>query len=235
MKSVNTTVYKYLFCDIDEDGWKFISIMAVFTVLAALLWFPLGGLFFVLDIWCYYSFRDPHRIVPVLSGAVIAPIDGIVVSINKEKGPDCVGMQNKNFNKIRIYSNPFNVHICRMPIKAKVSRMFYDSGKTFSGTFNVDNICNERLVSVFRHSDGYDFVLQQTTVFCSKRIVSKLKNNGEYRAGERIGLLRMGGYIDIFIPEKISPRVCVGQIMISGETMMADIKSDAPRLEGEII
>ena len=231
MKSVGTA-----FCipDINEDGWKFVSIMVVFTIIFSLIWLPLGALFFVLDFLCFMSFRNPNRVTPVLSSAIVAPVDGKIIAICKEKGPNCIGLQNKTFHKIRIYSGLCSTHICRMPIKAKIGNIFYDCGKIFSGSFNVNNIENERFVFSFRHSEGFDFALQQTSVLCSKRIICNIKKGREYLAGQRIGSIRFGGYVDIFLPEKVCPSVCVGQTMIAGETIIADIKSDAPRLEGEI-
>lgn len=231
MKSVNTA---FQIPDINEDGWKFVSAMVVFTVLAALIWLPLGAIFLVLSIWCFLSFRDPKRVTPLLSGAVVAPADGIIISIGKEKGPDCVGLQNKTFHKIRIYSNPFTVHINRMPIKAKTVNTFYDCGKKFSGSFKVDDLGNENFVAAFKHNEGYDFALRQIAVFCSRRIINKIKKSEEFITGQRIGSIRFGGYIDVFLPEKVCPLVCTGQTMIAGETVIADIKSDAPRIEGEI-
>ena len=77
-------------------------------------------------------------------------------------------------------------------------------------------------------------MLQQTALFCSKRIVSYLKKGDEFAAGQRFGFIRFGGYVDLYLPEKIEPQVCIGQYLIGGETIVADIKSDAPRIEGEI-
>ena len=231
MKSVNTAFH---IPDIDDDGWKFVSVMAVLTVVMALIWLPLGVAFLLLDIWCFLSFRNPDRVTPILSSVVVAPADGTIVAIIKEKGPDCLGLQNKKFHKIRIYSGWSDVHINRMPIKAKVGNVFYDCGKKFSGSFDVNNIGNEKFAAALKHSDGYDFALQQTAVLCSKRTVNKLKKGDEYLTGQRIGSIRFGGYVDIFLPEKVCPQVCVGQTVIAGETVIADIKSDAPRLEGEI-
>lgn len=231
MKAVNTAFH---IPDIDEDGWKFVSVMAVLTVILALIWLPLGMAFLVLDIWCFLSFRNPERVTPVLSSALVAPIDGVVIGINKEKGPDCVGLQNKSFYKIRIHSNLFCTHINRMPIKAKIGNVFYDCGKKLSASLRADNISNERYVFSFRHSEGYDFAIRQTALLCNNRIVNHLKRGEEYLAGQRIGSIRFGGYIDIFLPEKICLLACVGQTMIAGETIIADIKSEAPRIEGEI-
>ncbi|MBQ4400508.1 MAG: hypothetical protein II830_04360, partial [Alphaproteobacteria bacterium] len=143
MKSVNTA-----FCipDINEDGWKFVSVMVLLTIIFALIWLPLGAVFFVLDVFCFLSFRNPERVTPVLSSVVVAPADGKIVAISKEKGPDCIGLQSKTFHKIRIYSGLCDTHIIRMPIKAKVGNVFYDSGKKYSGSFDVNNMGNEKYV-----------------------------------------------------------------------------------------
>ena len=143
-------------------------------------------------------------------------------------------MQNKNFTKICIYNGPFDAHYCRTPVRSRVFKTFYDSGKSFTGSLDKNNIGNERLVISLKHSDGLDFVLQQTVVFCNKRIVQQLKNGDELSAGQRLGFLRFGGFVEIYLPDKIQPIVCVGQKMVAGETIIANIKSDAPRMEGEI-
>lgn len=234
MKPAKNSLHTFIFPNINEDGWKFVSAVAVISVIFALIWFPLGCLSFVLTIGCFYCFRDAPRVTPVLSGAVVAPADGCIVSINKERGPDALGLQNKNFTRISIYSSMFDQHINRIPIKSKVYKTFYDAGKSFTGNFKKDNMGNERMLICLRHSEGKEIVLQQTAVFCNKRIKDKVKYAQEFNAGERFGFMRFGGYTDIFLPEKTEPQVCVGQTMIAGETIMADIKSDAPRIEGEI-
>jgi len=234
MKFAKTSLHNYLFPNINEDGWKFVSVCALVSIVLSLVWFPLGCLSFVLTIWCFYCFRDVQRVTPVLSGAVIAPADGYIVSISREKGPDALGLQNKNFTRISIFSSLFDQHINRIPIKSKVYNTFYDAGKNFTGKFDKENIGNERMLITLRNSEGCEIVLQQTAVFCNKRIVDKVKYAKDFNSGERFGFIRFGGYTDIFLPDKVEPQVCVGQKMIAGETIMADIKSDAPRIEGEI-
>ena len=234
MKSVDTSLHQYFFPNINEDGWKFISIMAAISVILTLIWLPLGIISFLLTIWCFYCFRDPNRVTPVLSGAVIAPADGFVVSINKEKGPDALGLQNKNFTRLCIYVSVFDAPIQRIPIKSTVRKIFYDGGKNFSGSFEKNNLGNETMLFSLRHSEGLDFAMKQTATFCSKRIVDKIKVGDEFNAGQKFGFIRFGGYVDLFLPEKVEPQICVGQTMIAGETIIADIKSDAPRIEGEI-
>ena len=234
MKPIKTSLHNYLFPNINEDGWKFVSVMALISMTLALIWFPLGCLSFILTILCFYCFRDPQRVTPVLSGAVIAPADGLIVSITKEKGPDALGSQNKTYTKVTIYNSLFDQHINRIPLKSKVHKKFYDEGKKYTGKFDKNNMGNERMLITLRHSEGAEILLQQTAVFCNKRIKDKMTLGKEFNAGERFGFIRFGGYIDLFLPDKVEPQVCVGQKMIAGETIMADIKSDAPRIEGEI-
>ncbi len=234
MKAVDTSLRQYFFPNINEDGWKFVSIMAFFSIILALIWLPLGVISFLLTIWCFYCFRDPLRVTPVLSGAVIAPADGLVLSINKEKGPDSLGLQNKNFTRVCIFTGVFDSPIERIPIKSTVRKVFYDCGKNFSGSHNKNDIGNETMSFALKHSEGYDFAIRQTATFCSHRIINKLKVGEEYNAGQKLGFIRFGGYVDLFLPEKVEPQICIGQKMIAGETIVADIKSDAPRIEGEI-
>ncbi len=234
MKSVDTSLHNYFFPNINEDGWKFVSVLALLTLILALIWFPLGCFSFLLTVWCFYSFRDPIRVTPVLSGAVVAPADGYVVAITKDKGPSALGLDNKKFNKISIYISPFAVNICRMPVKGVVSKTFYDNGKTFSGSADKNYIGNEKFLISLKHSNNIELVLQQTSLICNHRIVNNVKKGDEFLAGQRFGFIRFGSYVDLYLPEKTEPQVCVGQYLIGGETIVADVKSDAPRMEGEI-
>lgn len=234
MKSVDISLHNYFFPNINEDGWKFISTMATLSLLLAIVWFPIGCVSIIITIWCFYSFRDPNRVTPVLSSAVVSPADGKIISISKVKGPDVLGLERKNFTKICIYCSIFDVCINRIPIKGRIYKKFYDPGKTFTKSFSKNDIGNERMFITLRHSDGLDFVLQQTATFCNKRIVTKIKNSDEFLTGQRFGFIRFGGYFDLFLPDKIEPIVCVGQKVVAGETIVADIKSDAPRIIGEI-
>ena len=234
MKSVDISLHHRLFPNINEDGWKFVSLLAVVSVALTMLWAPLGCISFIATIWCFYCFRDPIRVTPVLSDTVIAPADGVIVSITREKGPDALGLGNKNYTRICIYTGVFDVQINRIPIKGKVTKTYYDAGKPFTGNFDKNNLYNERSMFILRTAGNIDFAVRQTAVFCSRRIINKYKSNDEFLSGQRFGFMRGGGYVDLFIPDKTEPLVCVGQTMIAGETVVADIKSDAPRIEGEI-
>ena len=234
MKQVKTSLHTYIFPNINEDGWKFVSALTILTLLLLMIYVPLGIASLLLTIFCYYSFRDPVRITPVLSDVVIAPTDGRIISITKEKGPDALGLSSKNFTKIRIFCSLFDINIHRMPIKGKISKVFYDQGKLCNHSFNVSNIENECLLFSIKHSQNKDFVLGHTATFCSKRIITNVKIGDELITGQNYGFVRFGGYTDLYLPDKIEPQVCVGQTMIGGETIIANINSDAPRIVGEI-
>lgn len=233
MKSVDTSLRGSLFPNINEDGWKFVSSLALLSLVVTMLWFPLGCVLFAITILSFYCFRDPARITPILSDAVVAPADGMVISITREKGPDALGLGSKNYTRVCVFTSLFGVQINRMPIKGKVTKTFYDAGKNFSGSLDKADINNEKNMFVLRNGT-YDFALVQTATVCSKRIVNSAKNGDEFLAGQRFGGIRFGGYVDLYLPDKVEPQICVGQQMIAGETIVAHINSDAPRIEGEI-
>lgn len=233
MKAVDISLRRYLFPNINEDGWKFISILALVSIVLTIVWMPLGCASFLITVLSFYCFRDPVRITPILSDVVVAPADGLIVSINREKGPDVLGLGNKIFTRVCIFSGLFDSHINRLPIKGRISKTFYDAGKKFSGFLNKNALGNEKMLLAWR-KENYDFALQQTALICNHRVINKVKIGDELQTGERCGFIRYGGYIDLFLPDKVEPQVCVGQQMIAGETVIANIKSDAPRIEGEI-
>ncbi|MBQ9034721.1 MAG: phosphatidylserine decarboxylase [Alphaproteobacteria bacterium] len=233
MKAVDISLRRYLFPNINEDGWKFISALALVSIVLAMLWIPLGFLSFLVTILTFYCFRDPQRITPILSDAIVAPADGLVVSISREKGPDALGLGNRNFTRVCIYSSLFDSHINRIPLKGKIHKTFYTEGKNFSDNWHKNDLHNEKAMFSWRNAN-YELAIQQTALICNKRVINKVKISDEYTTGQRFGFIRYGGYVDLFLPDKIEPQVCIGQQMIAGETIVANIRSDAPRIEGEI-
>jgi phosphatidylserine decarboxylase len=244
MKSVKPSFHDILFPNIHDEGLKFISILAIISLILLLISTTLGVIFLLITLICFYSFKDNKRVTPILSGVVISPSDGIVISITKEKGPDVFDLRNKNFNKIRIFSTFFNNHIKRIPIKGKIINTFYDDEFDISciGGFNIFKSLgfnykifkDETFLIHIKDEDGNNFIIQFYSPCLCKKIKLNVKRGNEFLAGNKVGFIRFCSYVDIFLPEKISPQVCIGQTMISGETIVADTKSDAPRINGEI-
>lgn len=234
MKSVDTSFKSFLLPNINEDGWKFVSIFAFISLILLVIWLPLGCISIVLTIWCFYSFRDPDRVTPMLNDIVVSPSDGKVVSIVREKGPDVLGLENKNFTKISIVSDIFDVNVNRIPTKSKTINCFYDDEVKFSHSFDKNNIGNEKMLILLKSASGREIVIQQTATFCAPRIKNIIKKGSEFLTGQRFGIIRFGGYVDLYLPEKTEPQICVGQTVIGGETIVADFNFDAPRINGEI-
>lgn len=234
MKSVDTSVKNVLFPLINDDGWKFISVLSITSLIMLLVWLPLGIFSIVLSIWCFYSFRDPERVTPALSNIAVAPADGKILSITREKGPEILGLSNKTFTKICIYTSAFDVCVNRMPAKSKVLKVYHDCETKFSLSFDKNNIENERMLASFKTPSGRELAMQQTAVICAYRLKNHLKKSAEYLTGQRFGLMRFGGYTELYLPEKAAITVCVGQTMVGGETIVADFNLETTRIDGEM-
>ena len=222
MKKIDMSLQRYIFPNINNEGWRFISIFAAITALLAIILLPLGVIGLVLTIWCYYFFRDPDRVTPQIKDVVVSPADGVVQMITRVTGPEELGLNNKTFNRVSIFMSVFNVHVNRAPATGKILRLAYIKGKFFNATLDKASKDNERQLLAMR------------TGLIARRIVCFAKEGQTYQAGERFGLIRFGSRLDVYLPTDIEPQVCVGQTMVAGETILANLKSDAPRVEGDI-
>lgn len=228
------SLQRYIFPNINNEGWRFISIFAAITALLAIIWLPLGVIGLVLTIWCYYFFRDPDRITPQIKDVVVSPADGVVQMITRVTGPEELGLNNKTFNRISIFMSVFNVHVNRAPATGKILRLAYIKGKFFNATLDKASKDNERQLLAMRTECGKEIAFVQIAGLIARRIVCFAKEGQTYQAGERFGLIRFGSRLDVYLPTDIEPQVCIGQTMVAGETVLANLKSDAPRVEGDI-
>lgn len=234
MKKIDMSLQRYIFPNINNEGWRFISIFAAITALLAIIWLPLGVIGLVLTIWCYYFFRDPDRVTPQIKDVVVSPADGVVQMITRVTGPEELGLNNKTFNRISIFMSVFNVHVNRAPATGKILRLAYIKGKFFNATLDKASKDNERQLLAMRTECGKEIAFVQIAGLIARRIVCFAKEGQTYQAGERFGLIRFGSRLDVYLPTDIEPQVCVGQTMVAGETVLANLKSDAPRVEGDI-
>ena len=234
MKKIDMSLQRYIFPNINNEGWRFISIFAAITALLAIIWLPLGVVGLVLTIWCYYFFRDPDRVTPQIKDVVVSPADGVVQMITRVTGPEELGLNNKTFNRVSIFMSVFNVHVNRAPATGKILRLAYIKGKFFNATLDKASKDNERQLLAMRTECGKEIAFVQIAGLIARRIVCFAKEGQTYQAGERFGLIRFGSRLDVYLPTDIEPHVCVGQTMVAGETVLANLKSDAPRVEGDI-
>ena len=233
-KFLNNSIIPYIFPRINKEGWRFVAIFALITALLAMLWTPFGILGIILTVWCYFFFRDPERVTPKIDGAVVSPADGKVQMIAKVKGPRELNMQNEEYTRISIFMSVFNVHVNRAPADGVITKTSYIKGKFFNATLDKASSDNERQLLAMETASGHNIAVVQIAGLVARRILCFAKKGSIYKAGERFGLIRFGSRLDVYLPLGIEPQVCVGQTMIAGESILANLNSAGPKIEGEI-
>ncbi|MBR5482652.1 MAG: phosphatidylserine decarboxylase [Alphaproteobacteria bacterium] len=230
---LRNSIIPYAFPHINKEGWKFVAAFALITALLALLWEPLGVIGIVLTVWCYFFFRDPERVTPQIDNVVVSPADGKVQMITKIKGPKELGMEKEEYTRVSIFMSVFNVHVNRAPASGTITKTSYIKGKFFNATLDKASKDNERQLLAMKTESGKDIAFVQIAGLVARRILCFAKKGTTYKAGERFGLIRFGSRLDVYLPEGIEPQVCLGQTMIAGETIIANLNSSAPQIMGE--
>ena len=197
------------------------------------MWEPLGVIGIVLTVWCYFFFRDPERVTPQIDNVVVSPADGKVQMITKIKGPKELGMEKEEYTRVSIFMSVFNVHVNRAPASGTITKTSYIKGKFFNATLDKASKDNERQLLAMKTDSGKDIAFVQIAGLVARRILCFAKKGTTYKAGERFGLIRFGSRLDVYLPEGVEPQVCLGQTMIAGETIIANLNSSAPQIMGE--
>ena len=208
-----------------REGIKFIVIFSVISLILFFIYIPLGWVGISLTIWCYYFFRDPKRTIPVRDGLLVSPADGVISLIEKTMPPPELDIEKEELTRISVFMNVFNCHVNRSPIAGKVMEINYRPGKFFNASLDKASVDNERNSLVLQIPDGRQIVVVQIAGLVARRIVSFVKPKQTLRIGQRFGLIRFGSRVDIYLPTGVQPLVCIGQIMVSGETVIADLNS----------
>ena len=225
MKNTNISLLKYIFPNINQDGWKFVSIFAVATALLGLIWAPLGFIGLVLTFWCYYFFRDPDRVTPQIDDVVVSPADGVVQMITRVTGPEELGLNTKTYNRISIFMSVFNVHVNRAPASGEILKTEYIKGKFFNATLDKASKDNERQLLSMKTTSGKTIAFVQIAGLVARRIICLAKPGDQYEAGQRFGWIRFGSRLDVYLPTDVEPLVCVGQTMVAGESILARLNA----------
>ena len=219
---------------IHREGRPFIAIFLVTTLLLWWLWTPLVVLGLVLTCWCIYFFRDPERVTPTRKGLVISPADGVVQMIEEAVPPSELDMGETPLTRVSVFMNVFNVHVNRIPTDGKITRLAYRPGKFVNASLDKASIDNERQAVRMETEDGQEIAFVQIAGLVARRILCSLANDQSVRAGERFGMIRFGSRVDVFLPEGVTPMVCVGQTTIAGETVLADLTASSQASLGQV-
>ena len=214
-------VIKMVTFPIHKEGYKFILIFALVTIILLLFSNTLGLIGIVLTLWCIFFFRDPERTIPVEENVLVSPADGVVTRV--EYGIDApkeAEMQGK-VNKISVFLNVFNVHVNRVPISGKITKIEYTKGSFYSANLDEASTQNERSLAILETQKGSKIAFAQVAGLVARRIVSDLKEGQIVNTGDRYGIIRFGSRADIYLPESFKIKVLVGQTTIGGETVIA--------------
>ena len=214
-----------------KEGFKFVGIFAVITLVLFMISDVLGWIGVILTIWCYYFFRDPKRSVPTRDGLIVSPADGIVSLIEKAVPPEELGVGTEPLLRVSVFMSVFNCHINRAPIGGTIKAMAYRPGKFLNASLDKASADNERNSLCIEMPDGSQIVVVQIAGLVARRILGFVEKGQSLRTGERFGLIRFGSRLDVYLPDGVNPLVALGQTMIGGETILADLMlKDEPRL-----
>lgn len=213
---------------VHRDGWKFILAALAAALLLFQVWTPLGWLALLLAGAIAYFFRDPARVTHVRDGLVVAPADGVVTGIKTLSPPAELGLGSELRQRISIFLSVLDVHINRSPVSGVIAHTSHVPG-VFVNAANADaSEVNERRSTVIRMPSGVEIAVVQIAGLIARRIVTFVAEGDSLTAGQRIGLIRFGSRVDVYLPPGKHALVSVGQTAIGGETVLADLDSSEP-------
>ena len=207
---------------IHPEGYPFIGGFALASLVLFWLWPPLGWLGTILTAWCAYFFRDPVRVTPIAEGLVVAPADGRVSLVVNAIPPPELALGDRPLARVSIFMSVFDCHVNRTPLTGRIERIVYTPGKFLNADLDKASEDNERNALVIASEAGRIGVVQIAGLV-ARRIVVWIKEGQDIVAGERIGMIRFGSRVDVYLPAGTAPLVSVGQTAIAGETIIADL------------
>ena len=212
-----------------REGYKFVAIFAAITLVLFWIWQPLGWIGTGATVWCYYFFRDPKRSVPQGRGLIVSPADGVVSLIERAVPPPELGVGSDALTRVSVFMSVFNCHVNRAPIAGRLLKMAYRPGKFFNASLDKASEDNERNSLLLEMADGRKLIVVQIAGLVARRIVPFVSEGQGLRTGERFGLIRFGSRLDVYLPDGVEPLVALGQTMVGGETVIAELDRDMLR------
>jgi phosphatidylserine decarboxylase len=202
------------------EGFPFIAIAAVLAVVLGFFWQPLFWIFFILTLWVVFFFRDPPRVVSNAPYLIVAPADGLVSYAGIAIPPKELGLGELPRIRVSIFMSVFDCHVNRSPVAGSVARIVYKPGKFLNADLDKASEDNERNGLVLATPYGEVGVVQIAGLV-ARRILCWTKVGDELLPGERIGMIRFGSRVDVYLPSEARLRISKGQIAVAGETMIA--------------
>lgn len=219
---------------INKAGWPFILLFGAAAVAAGFAFEPLGYVGTVLTAWCAYFFRDPDRVTPTRDELIVSAADGTVQMIDQAPPPEELGMDKGARWRVAVFMDIFDVHVNRIPADGTVAALRYRPGRFVNATLDKLSDGNERQSLRLTTADGRDLALVQIAGLIARRIVCDVVEGQAVKAGERFGMIRFGSRVDVYLPAGVEPLVAVGQRMVGGETVLADVRAQEPARAAEV-
>ena len=209
-------MFSKIFPKIHAEGYKFLVISGIITIVFYSFSNFLGLIGLVLTIWVYYFFRDPDRVIIDDNNYLVSPADGEIIKVEEVDGPKELGLENKKFNKISVFMNVFDCHVNRTPCAGKIEEILYKPGTFVNASLDKASEDNERNYFKIKDTDNNDIIVVQIAGLVARRIVCESNKDQELKQGDRIGMIRFGSRADVYY-ENYQPLVKVGQKAISGK------------------
>jgi phosphatidylserine decarboxylase len=213
---------------IHREGYPFVAGFAVATLVLFWLWPPLGWLGAIATLWCVYFFRDPERVTPIREGIVVAPADGRVCQVVNAVPPRELELGERPLPRVSIFMSVFDCHINRSPVAGRIERIVYHAGKFLSADLDKASEDNERNAFAIVTGSGQRVAIIQIAGLIARRIVCFAREGDGLGAGQRLGMIRFGSRVDVYLPEGARVLAGEGQIAIAGETVIADFAAHEP-------
>ena len=213
-------MFDKIFPKLHNEGYKFLVIFGLATLVLYLINGFLGLIGLVLTIWVYYFFRDPDRISINDEDYLVSPADGVVLQVMETNGPKELNLENKKFTKVSIFMNVFDCHVNRIPCSGEIEEIMYVAGKFLNASLDKASEDNERNYYKIKNSFGEEIVVVQIAGLVARRIVTETAKGEKLEQGSRIGMIRFGSRAELYF-ENYKPLVKIDQKTIAGETLIA--------------
>lgn len=204
-----------------KEGYPFIGFIAFLSLFFAALsvtWLAWPCL--LVTIFVLSFFRDPERFVPPESSSLVSPADGKIIIA--ETVSDDTFTEGEAY-KISIFMNVFNVHVNRSPSGGTVEKILYKPGKFYAADSKKGALQNEYCATVMQTDSGHKIAFVQIAGLIARRIICCLEAGDKVIKGRRMGLIRFGSRVDVYLPLEAELKVSVGQKVRAGETVLANL------------
>ena len=209
-------------------GWPFVGGLAALAVVLLLVGWGWSLLAAFAALATAFFFRDPERHTPVRQGLIVSPGDGRVVAVAPAVPPAELALTDRPLMRVSIFLSIFDVHINRAPVDGVVARRVHTPGRFRNASFVEASEANERQSWLIAADDGPPIAVVQIAGLIARRILGWVGEGARVKAGQRIGMIRFGSRVDVYLPDGMVPLVAVGQQMIGGETVIADARANEP-------